>query len=554
MRKFNKLFLTILPISSISAFSVISCTTNTKNNNQIPTIPNNKKPDNQKQPEQPSDKKPDSESNNHKQPDDKPSPGKPENKPNKSHNPKQPEKPKNPEHNDSNSNNTNDNNNSTNNDEPQADQPQRNKPEKKVDFSDLENLSKDYSFEYVTQYNSISATSGWIKIKSEQARIFKDFIFKNNKDILNNYQIELDPEILPDISDQKGIIDKVGIKFTKDKESKTLKFTFKGFKPKESTQKEDKTKNKKDYIKPKDNIDSAFLGLYPSLVAYMLLYIEESASNNKYDKDIKQTGNVINFDDLKNDNKNLFENEFKGFGPGTKELLFNYKEDYRKIYKDKITKARYNDFTGDLELEVQITNTDDHTNWKEDPIITVPFTFKGFRRIDIKKPEDNVLKISLTKKALGEIVNGAYLKKVIQQLKEHGDLNSGKEIRLGDVSGSSLKDEIFNKLTVNVEDKTNKTYRNTQTLGLSYTKKAEYKSIIGLKNNMTLYPFHTRVNKDSIKNINVIVNAKNIKNQITLEFEVHFNVYASTLSDLTSETYAKEDTLKLKISQTTEFN
>nr|WP_231833567.1 hypothetical protein [Mycoplasma mycoides] len=47
---------------------------------------------------------------------------------------------------------------------------------------------------------------------------------------------------------------------------------------------------------------------------------------------------------------------------------------------------------------------------------------------------------------------------------------------------------------------------------------------------------------------------KNIKNQITLEFEVHFNVYASTLSDLTSETYAKEDTLKLKISQTTQID
>ncbi|UZK64133.1 LppA family lipoprotein [Mycoplasma mycoides subsp. capri] len=535
MRKFNKLFLTILPISSISAFSVVSCTTNTKNNNQIPTIPNNKKPDNQKQPEQPSDKKPDSESNNHKQPDDKPSPGRPENKPNNSHDPKQPE------------------NNNSNINRPQADQAQE-EPNDKINFKDLETLKKDYSFKYITQYNLISATSAWIKIKGEQTRIFKDFIFKDNNSILNNYQVELDPENQPDISDQKGTIDKVRIKFTKDKESKIIYFTFTGFKPQENVHKEDKTKNKRDYIKPKDNIDSSFLGLYPSLVAYMLLYIEEGTSNNKYDKDIKQTGNVINFDDLKNDNRDLFEDTFKGFGPGTKELLFNYKEDYRRIYKDKITKARYNDFTGELELEVQITNTDDHTNSNNDPIITMSFTFKGFRKIYVKEPQNNVLNVSLTKKGLNEIINKQYLKNVIKQLKDHNALSSEKEINIGDVRGNGLEDDIFDQLTVDIDDKTHKIYKSTQTLGLTYGKKSENKSLLGLKNNMTLYPFHARVNKNSVKNINVIISKKGAKNELKIEFEVHFNVYASTLGDLTSEAYAKEDTLTLKISQTTEFN
>ncbi|QVK09172.1 LppA family lipoprotein [Mycoplasma mycoides] len=549
MRKFNKLFLTILPISSISAFSVVSCTTSTKNNNQIPTIPNNKKPDNQKQPnenkpgstEEHTNKEPNENTNDQKQPNSsekseaEPSPGKPENKPDDSHNPKQPE------------------NNNSNNDQPQGDQP-RDEPNDKINFKDIETLKKDYSFKYITQYNSINATSAWIKIKGEQTRIFKDFIFKDSNSILNNYQVELDPENQPDINDQKGTIDKVRIKFTKDKESKIIYFTFTGFKPQENVHKEDKTKNKRDYIKPKDNIDSSFLGLYPSLVAYMLLYIEEGTSNNKYDKDIKQTGNVINFDDLKNYNRDLFEDTFKGFGPGTKELLFNYKEDYRRIYKDKITKARYNDFTGELELEVQITNTDDHTSSNNDPIITMPFTFKGFRKIDVKKPQDNVLNLSLTKKGLNEIINKQYLKNVIKQLKDHNALSSEKEINIGDVRGKGLEDDIFDQLIVDIDDKTHKIYKSTQTLGLTYGKKSENKSLLGLKNNMTLYPFHARVNKNSVKNINVIISKKGAKNELKIEFEVHFNVYASTLSDLTSETYAKEDTLKLKISQTTQIN
>ncbi|WFQ90423.1 LppA family lipoprotein [Mycoplasma feriruminatoris] len=541
MRKFSKLILAILPVSSLTVFSVVSCSTNDKKPVEIPKTPNNKTPDNQpKKPEDQTDKenhnidKPSEE----KQTDGEPSPGKPNNP---SHNQPQdqPKEPKTPGNNNSNGNSSEE--------QPQGDEPQH-KP-KKVDFTDLESLKRDYSFQFITQYNSISASSGWIKIKSEQSIIFKNFIFKNNN-VLNNYQIELDFNTVPEISDEKGMINKVGIKFTKDTESKIIYFTFNGFKPKNSKP-EDRTKNKNNYITPKKNIDKTLLGLYPSLVAYMLLYTEEGRSNNKYDQDIKQVGNVINFDELTNNNKDLFTSDFKGFGPGTKELLFDYKEDYRRIYKDKITKAKYDDLNGELELEVQITNTDEHTNSDNDPIISIPFSFKGFRKVDLNKPNNNGLALLLTKRDFKDLINDSYLKDILKHFKDNKYF--GKSIPLGDVSGTSLKNDIFDKLIVQIDDSTNNIYNSSQTLGLSTNRKSKNKSILGLKNSTSLYPFHTRVNKDSIKNISISMTDQNKKTEATIEFELHLPIYVSTLSDLTSESYAKEDFLKLKNTQTTEI-
>ncbi|QVK02133.1 LppA family lipoprotein [Mycoplasma mycoides subsp. capri] len=562
MRKFNKLFLTILPISSISAFSVISCTTNTKNNNQIPTIPNNTKPDNQKQPsdkkpgstEEHTNKKPNENTNNQKQPNSsekseaEPSPGKPENKPDNSHNPKQPEQPKKPEHNDSNSNNNTDNNNS-NADQPQGDEPQ-DKPWNKVDFSDVNKLDKEVKFQFFTTYSRMDAKSAWVQIQGRQPAIFKEIIFKGKNEILNRYEIEFDSQKVPNIVDEKGTIDNVGIKFSKNGKSKTREFVFTGFKKLEN--KVDKGKNKDEYIKPKTNIDKSLSGIFPSLVAYMLLYSEETQSNNKYDRNIKQSGNVINFDELKNKNLELFGEDFVGFSVGTKELLFDYKNEYNKIYKDKIVAARYDDINGILELEVQVSNTDEYEN-RNDPTKSYKFTFKGFRSIDFDNPNKNVLSISLQQRFLKKLVDDKILKTIIDQLVQHNHFNHKAPV--SNINNSNLKGELFEKLTIDIIDDENHLYKSSQTLKIDLFKKENNnKSILGLKNQMSIYPFHSRITKDSIKNIYITINNKNSTKELELEAEIEIPIYSSTLTDLTDHTYAAEKPLKITVKQSVKLN
>ncbi|ADK69326.1 LppA family lipoprotein [Mycoplasma mycoides subsp. mycoides] len=548
MRKFNKLFLTILPISSISAFSVVSCTTNTKNNNQIPTIPNNKKPDNRPSENKPgsteehTNKEPNENTNNQKQPNSsekseaEPSPGKPENKPDNSHNQKQ------PEHNNSNPNNT-DNNNS-NADQPQGDHPQE-EPLNKVDFSDVNKLDKEVKFEFFTTYSRMDAKSAWVQIQGRQPAIFKEIIFKGKNEILNRYEIEFDSQKVPNIVDEKGTIDNVGIKFSKNGKSKTREFVFTGFKKLEN--KIDKGKNKDEYIKPKTNIDKSLSGIFPSLVAYMLLYSEETQSNNKYDRNIKQSGNVINFDELRNKNLELFGEDFVGFGVGTKELLFDYKDEYNKIYKDKIVAARYDDINGILELEAQVSNTDEYEN-RNDPTKNYKFTFKGFRSIDFNNTNKNVLSISLQQRFLKKLVDNKILKTIIDQLVQHNHFNHKAPV--SNINNSNLKGELFEKLTVDIIDDENYLYKSSQTLKIGLFKKENNnKSILGLKNQMSLYPFHSRITKDSIKNIYVTINNKSAIKELELEAEIQIPIYSSILTDLTDHTYAEEKPLKITVNQ-----
>nr|WP_237567334.1 LppA family lipoprotein [Mycoplasma mycoides] len=408
MRKFNKLFLTILPISSISTFSVISCTTNTKNNAEIPTVPNNKKPDNQKQPdknkpestEEHTNKKPNENTNDQKQPnsseksDAEPSPGKPENKPDNSHNPKQPENPE---------------NNNSNNDQPQGDQPQYDKmPDNNVDFSDLKTIKREISLDRFYKYSQMTALSSWIDLRTTP-NVFKNIIFKDYPFITNKYNIKF--ESLTDVieDNQKGLISNVKIRFTKESKFEILEFTLTGFK---KEYKVDNKNNKENYIKQKDKIDEKLAGLYPSLLAYMLLYTEESGIN-RYDRDIKQSGNVINFDDLINNNQDLFDYNFSGFSVGTKDLLFDYNRKDEKLYKDKIVESKYDDINGTLGLKVEISNRDD--NHSNESTITKEFNFNGFRKIDIDNYKNNPFTFSLLPKNLSEIIKNDKIRKTLEE-------------------------------------------------------------------------------------------------------------------------------------------
>ncbi|QVK05227.1 LppA family lipoprotein [Mycoplasma mycoides] len=509
MKKATKFLLSILPISSISFLSVVSCST-TNSSEKQPTKPNTIDPDKPKTPETkptPDYRKP--EENQPKKPDDQPQGDDP------------------------------------NNHQPHNDQPAGQPEIYKVDFSDVDKLTKNISFDNFVFYKQKDPVTAWNELITNQEKSFKEVIFSKNVDILNKYKISFESNFSDVKFDQeKGVIENVKIKFTKDKESKILIFNFTGFKKlvSEST---DKINNKENYIKPKTTVDKRISGLFPSLLAYMLLFAEDS---KKYEE-LQSNNNAINFDDLKNKNPDLFDDNFVGFSAGTKELLFDYNDKDKTKYRDKIIAARYDDITGELGVEVEITNREEST--LTEPRITKKFNFKGFRSVDFSDQNNNVLSLTLLPKDLKEIVDKKPLKSSIDTFLNAKHFNKAVKI----LEDDSIKNALFKKLLVNIEDNKNHIYKGRQTFKLDINDKKNFnKSIVGLKDGTTLYPLHTRITKDSISDGLVTLLNDDNQNQVKVEFTVNIPIYASTLSDLTSHTTSQDKVLKYKVTVTTKIN
>ncbi|MDP4040729.1 LppA family lipoprotein [Mycoplasma mycoides] len=547
MKKATKLLLSILPISSISLLSVVSCSTtnsNAKQPNKKPEKPNGKDPI---IPKKPDDKKPnnnDNNSNSNSNPNNKPdsttpsenkNPFKPDKTPKTPDtNPKQPEE--NPKKPDKQPHGDDSNNNHPHNDQP-ADQPDSHK----VDFSDVDKLPKEISFDNFEIYKKQDATSAWFDLKTKIKWIFEKVI--NDKEIINKYEVSFVNENDLVFVDEKGVIDRVSIKFTKDKQSKTRTFSFTGFKKR--TNQVNKN-NKENYIKPKNKVDKKLLGLHPSLVAYMLMY---SQDHNNY-RELLQSGNVINFEELENGNNNLFYSDSINLNVEMKDLLLEYDKSLGELYDDKIIGVRYDDINGILGLEVEITNRDDDPKTKDEPFSYKPkaFIFQGFRKIDFNNNDRNVLSINLLPSSLKEIVSKGNVKKKIDEFKKSGKKEN--KISFEKSTEPFFKQQLFKNLLVDINDNEHKIYRSTKTLSLHSSN--GYTSIIGLTGNMSIYPFHSIITKDCINNISLVVNREPDNNYlITIDFDFDIPVFSSTFSDLKSHVASDSKTLKLKVSANT---
>ncbi|WP_347938336.1 LppA family lipoprotein [Mycoplasma feriruminatoris] len=511
MKKATKLLLSILPISSIGFLSVVSCSTT---NNKTPAgkteIPNSSTPENK--PNQPNDK---SDESNNKTPDNQDKPNgnnsnQPDTKPNE---PKEP----------------------NSNDMP-ADQPHRDNNSNDLDFSDVNSLPKEISFEHFELYKKKDPRSAWFDIKSNESWIFEKIIF--NKNITSKYKVTFANDNVVFV-DEKGVIDKVSIKFEIRDKSEIREFTFTGFKTKIDNR---KVNNKETYLKPKAKLDTRLSGLYPSILAYMLLYADDS---NKYKNLQEDSAKYITFEELFNNNKNLFDNDFIGLGVGTKDLLFDFEENNRELYRYKITEAGFDDINGVLNIKVRITNNEE--NRSNEPEITKNFKFEGFRKVDINNPRNNPFSVLLSQKDLKTIIKD---KKIVEHLKKLGiDIDKDDDyLDLGVQSTGDLWESLILKhLTLDLVDNKNRVYNSKETLAFKYNKDHSYKSILGLKPKMSLYPFNTSVDEKSIDNILISLKDK----KVTLYFELNIPVYASTLSDLTTSSFDKTQILKLKITSTT---
>ncbi|QVK06021.1 LppA family lipoprotein [Mycoplasma mycoides] len=496
MKKATKLLLSILPISSISLLSVVSCSTTNSNNNK-PKKPDEKSPIIPKKPEENQPKKP------NKQP--------------------QGDDPNNNVH--------------PHNNQP-ADQPNINKDE----FVDLDKLPKEISFEKFIFYTSKDATTALSHLRMDGS-VIKLIFSSTYRNIFERYDInlELDGNEKEDV--KKGLIDKVKVKFTnkKDKKSKIIEFTFTGFKVVQKTPDKEDKNSKKNYIKKKEKIDNKLTGLYPSLVAYMMMYTQEP----KNYKDLMQKNNVVNFEELKNYNSDLFaEPEINLNVVALKDLLLEYNRDLGKFYKDKILAVSYDDINGRLGLKLLIENTEENNTVASKYSETLEFSFDGFRKIDLDHPDKNVLSLLLPQNNFKEMIDNRILKKKVE------DFKSGKQkenkILLND---EDVKGLIFKNLLVQITDNEHNIYRSTQTLSLQFnSKKGNYTSILGLYGGGSLYPFHTIINNDSIKNIYLSIYKEDKKYKVAIDFEVNIPVFASTTNDLTSHvTSGDTKTIKLKI-------
>ncbi|CBW53743.1 Hypothetical protein, predicted lipoprotein [Mycoplasma mycoides subsp. capri LC str. 95010] len=509
MKKATKLLLSILPISSISLLSVVSCSTTSSNAKQpgkTPKIPEFE-PKTPKEPEE----KPGHSNNTNPENPENPSDNKPTDPDTKPVEPKTPDRdhmPSDQPHNDENNN---------------------------VDFSDIESLPKEISFEHFELYKKKDPKSAWFDIKSNQSWIFEKIIF--NKDITSKYKVEfVDDKVV--FVEQKGSIDKVNIKFTKNNKSKIREFTFTGFKIKI----DDKVNKKETYLKPKAKLDSRISGLYPSILAYMLLYADDT---NKYKNLQEDSAKYITFEQLFNNNKNLFDNSFVGLGVGTKDLLFDFEENNRELYRYKIVEAGFDDINGILNVKVRITNNEE--NRSDEPEITKNFKFEGFRKVDFDKPENNPFSLLLSSKDLKTIIKD---KKIYEHMKKLGiDLNKDQDHDdFGVQSTGNLWESLILKyLTLDFVDNKERIYNSKETLAFKYNKEHNYKSILGLKPKMSLYPFNTNINEKSIDNILITLKDK----KATLYFEVNIPVYASSLSDLITSSFDKSQILKLRVMSTT---
>ncbi|KJQ45643.1 LppA family lipoprotein [Mycoplasma mycoides subsp. mycoides] len=543
MKKATKLLLSILPISSISFLSVVSCSTRNSNakqpdkkpekpNEKGPIIPKN--PDNKKPTNNNNNSNNNSNSNNNKPgstvPNENKDPSKSEETPEKpERDPKKPDKQ--PQGDDPNNHQPHNNQH--------ADQPNINKDE----FADLDKLPKEISFERFDFYTSKDVTTALSHLRTDGSVI--KIIFSNtHRNIFGKYNInlELDGNEKEDV--KKGLIDKVKVKFTnkKDKKSKIIEFTFTGFKVIQKSPDKENKNSKKNYIKKKEKIDNKLTGLYPSLVAYMIMYTQEPKNyKNLMQKD------SINFEELENNNPNLFADpEINLNVVALKDLLLEYNRELGKLYKDKVIAVSYDDVNGKLGLKLLIENREENDTIASKYSETLEFDFVGFRKIDLKNPNKNVLSLLFPQNNFKDMIKNNVFKKKIEVLK------SGKQKEdMVLVKEEYAKQLIFKNLLVQIIDNENNLYRSTQTLSLQNNKKDNYTSILGLAGGGTLYPFHTIINNNSIKNIYLMINKeKNKKYKVAINFEVDIPIFASTTSDLTFHA-TSGDTNILKLDITT---
>ncbi|EIN14981.1 Hypothetical protein, predicted lipoprotein [Mycoplasmopsis agalactiae 14628] len=395
---------------------------------------------------------------------------------------------------------------------PDESQPEPSKPDdttnnNDVSFSDIESLSKSLKIANYS-YSKLDPKTALNEILKDESIFFKDVF---GEKVLELYTLKISSESVNYDFDNGLLID-LSISFTKKNVTKTFIFTVAGFKKKE--QNSSSTNKKENYISAKEP-DEKIKGLFPSLIARMLLYIDNPERYN----DITSS-NKVNYEALLNANGKYFSSDTIPFGPGTKEAFFAYDKNLKEEYIDKIVAAGYDDSAGTLQLEVEIKNNPEKNS--NEPSITKTFSFAGLKKADLQNTTNNVIGFSLTPMSFKNL----QIIKSILSKRTKDSIKAGENI-LKDIEKSQqkfLKQKIVSELNVYIND-SNKAYQD----GFSQT--AKVLDLPSLGNSFVLYPFFTWISNESIFDLKLEL-ANGDTGKLKLSFNIKLPVFAQGIGDL----------------------
>ncbi|TDV24317.1 LppA/P72 family lipoprotein [Mycoplasmopsis mustelae] len=395
-------------------------------------------------------------------------------------------------------------------------------------FSDLDTLILEHNVKS-TFYKGHDALAAYYKLREDLPNLYREL--QISEKLQNKYQITLLNQGQTQANQETGVISNLQLMFTKDNHSKTVTFTLNGFK----TFTKQQTNNKNNFLTIKQ-LDTSVTNLFPSLVAHMLLYIENPNLYNSKMLNASESSQLINYQTLLNKNTNLFTNTTTSFNPALKTKFFEINEATKTKYQYSIVAAKFNDLEGTLGLQVLIENADDNTN--SEASIIKEFEFNGFRNTKTITEQQPLISLSLDKQYFEQ------LNKIINNDKE---LDKSKIIPNSETSQviltqvfsdnqiRKMKTFLIKNADVTINDPLN-TYKLAEKLKL--------KDLIGLSQNFILYPFYTRIANDEIKinNIALSVFPSSGIDGFSVKFKTSVDLYVPVTNSYTDLTDNQLDT------------
>ncbi|MBZ4212907.1 hypothetical protein LAD74_02850 [Mycoplasma sp. U97] len=399
-------------------------------------------------------------------------------------------------------------------------------------FNDLNSIEKNITIS-IPFYKNKDAESSWAVLKNNINELIP--LLGLNQDIKLKYSIEYTNDNNPNVDNNAGKIKNIGVKFSHNNQSQVLYFNLNGFYLQNNNLPKN---NKNDYLKAKVDLPMSVKGLYPSLIAHMLLYAEDP---NKYNqKQVNSSGKyLINFEQLQNKNTDLFYEQVASLNISLKEAFFEYNENFNNKYMTKVVATKFNDIEGTLGIKIQITNTEDGP--RNEPELTIKFEFNGLRKIDLNNGNNNVIGFNILPTDLVNLINKKDpIKKVIKD--NYNSLNQPIDLisNLDDFNYKSLINELNKIMNVSILDNELNTYR--------FTKGSEkISSFEGLQQKFGLYPFYTRFN-DVIKNVRLEIMQEDENKNAQIYFDVELPIFMqSSYTDLSdNEATGKSITINVK--------
>lgn len=401
---------------------------------------------------------------------------------------------------------------------------ENNAPAQPTQFSDLANVNQDIILSHI-RWQKQQLNDIWGLSKQRPEGIVD--LFKMPYELLSKYNIRVENNGTFIPSENKII----GIKIRFTNKEKTM-FEVKTFSlQKPSTSAKPKQPLLKESFLTKKDLNSNILNLYPSLLAYMLLYNDNNAKYTSLENNhSNKNKTLINFEEITHSKNNLFNSNTPNLNVSLKNNFFDRKTEDVHKYDYKIDSVKYSDIQGTLGLSITIFNVDGNNS--KEPSIQKEYFFTGFRKINFEKPTENVIGFNITQAKLKEIIDKQKnIKKLIFDTAEQKGIFYPAAVNLSELETRKLRSEIFKNLYLVIND-------NQNAYHLSYSDISP-SSLQGLQQGFGIYPFYSRFHTpsitnaqsedDFIKDIKIVISSDSSDKEVKVTFNV--NLFVSEIQE-----------------------